>query len=403
MTEIAHARKLGELLVDLGVFTEEQIQETVQIAMQIGLPLGRALILSNKLREEQLRIVLQLQSLLKDNVLDLPQARKVLDLVRFEGTSLSNALKKTGVTLDKTDEKHQKSKLANLIQDAGLVTEEDVEEAVKVGYETGTPVGKMLVVSGRINHAVLARALEIQVMLREGKMSHGEAVELLKAESLRVLPVDQSAEQRGLSQQEPNKRVRLGELFMLSGVLTEGDMLNVLEMGLTNPKPLGDILIDMGLVSHAVLDMALSLQDMISKGILDIRSAAGALQEMASTGKAVDPTKHDYHEDDDTVRLGDLLKLTGLVDNEDIQQAIELSSKYPAMIGKMLVVAGAIDEGTLLAALRSQFLMRNKAIGVEDSVQALLYAQRHRISLDDALEELGVRLPVPLRRDKHPD
>ena len=67
----------------------------------------------------------------------------------------------------------------------------------------------MLVVSGRINHSVLARALEIQVMLREGKMSHSEAIQLLKAESLRVLPVEQSAEQRGLSQQE-NKRVRLG-------------------------------------------------------------------------------------------------------------------------------------------------------------------------------------------------
>lgn len=400
MTETASARKLGELLVDLGVFTEEEIGETVQIAVQIGLPLGRALILSNKLREEQLRIVLQIQSLLKDHVLDMATARKVLHSVRFEGLTLSDALQKFGVShKQKSDEKMQRSKLANLLLDAGLVSEEEIEEAVKIGYETGTPIGRMLVVSGRINHSVLARALEIQVMLREGKMSHSEAIQLLKAESLRVLPVEQSAEQRGLSQQE-NKRVRLGELLMLSGVLTEGDMLNVLEVGLTSPKPLGDILMEMGLVSRAVLDMALSLQDMISKGLLDIRSAASALQEMVSTGKAVDPKDHQVHEADEPVRLGDLLKMTGLVDNEDIQQAIELSSKYPAMIGKMLVVAGAIDEGTLLAALRSQFLMRNKAIVVEDSVQALLYAQRHRISLDDALEELGIRLPAPLRRDR---
>lgn len=401
--ETASARKLGELLVDLGVFTEEEIRETVQIAVQIGLPLGRALILSNKLREEQLRIVLQIQSLLKDRVLDMPTASKVLKAVRFEGLTLSAALQKFDVThKQQSDEKMQRSKLASLLLDAGLVSEEDIEEAVKIGYETGTPVGRMLVVSGRINHSILARALEIQVMLREGKMSHSEAIQLLKAESLRVLPVEQSAEQRGLTQQD-NKRVRLGELLMLSGVLTEGDMLNVLELGLTSPKPLGDILMEMGLVSRAVLDMALSLQDMISKGLLDIRSAASALQEMASTGKAVDPKDHQVSPEEEPVRLGDLLKMTGLVDNDDIQQAIELSSKYPAMIGKMLVVAGAIDEGTLLAALRSQFLMRNRAIAVEDSVQALLYAQRHRISLDDALEELGIRLPTPLRRDRPAD
>ena len=403
MTEIAHARKLGELLIDLGVFTDEQIQETIQIAMQIGLPLGRALILSNKLREEQLRIILQIQSLLRDNILDIPTAKKVLHAVRFDGLPLSEALQKCGISHKNGDDTVKKSKLASLLLDAGLVSEAEVSEAIKVGYETGTPVGRILVVSGCINHNVLARALEIQVMLREGKMSQSEAVELLKAESLRVLPVDQSAEQRGLSQQEPNKRVRLGELLMLSGVLNEGDMLNVLELGLTSPKPLGDILMEMGLVSHGVLEMSLSLQEMISKGVIDIRSAAAALQEMASTGNAVDPTSRDFSGEEEPVRLGDLLQMTGLVDDQDIQQAIELSSKYPAMIGKMLVVAGAIDEGTLLAALRSQFLLRNKAIGVDDSVQSLLYAQRHRISLDDALEELGVRLPVPLRRDKQFD
>jgi hypothetical protein len=398
MTEIVHARKLGELLVDLGVFSAEEIDEIIQIGVQINLPLGRALVLSNRLPEEQLRVILQIQSLIRDDVLDLATARKALAAVKNDGVSLSDALQKLGVTNRKGDEKLLHSKLATLLLDAGVVSKEQVEEAMKVGYETGTPVGRMLVLSGVINHSVLARALEIQVMLRENKMSHGQAVELLKAESLRILPVDQTAEQRGLSKQDANKRVRLGELLMLSGVLTEGDMLNVLELGLTTPKPLGDILKDTGLIKQDVLDMALKLQDMISKGLLDIRAAAAALQEMVSTGAIVDLNECSTLEDGE-LRLGDLLKQTGLVDNSDIEEAINLSSKYPAMIGKMLVVAGSIDEGTLLAAIRSQFLMRNKALSADDAVQALLYCQRHRISLDDALDELGISIPAPLRRN----
>lgn len=399
MKETVHARKLGEFLVDLGVFTPEEISETIQIAVQINLPLGRTLLLANRLGEDQLSIALQIQALLRQDALDMPTARKVWAAVKTEGLSLSDALQKMGISSRKGDEKLLRSKLATLLLDAGIVTKEQVEEAMKVGYETGTPVGRMLVVSGVVNHSVLARALEIQVMLREGKMSHSEAVELLKAESLRILPVNLTAEQRGLSKTESNKRVRLGELLMLSGILTEGDMLNVLEMGLTTPKPLGDILIELGLISKAVLDLALKLQDEISNGTLDIRAAAASLQEMASTGRSLSQKTRAGTSSDPEIRLGDLLKQTGLVDNADIVEAIQWSSEYPSMIGKMLVVAGSIDEGTLLAALRCQFLMRNKAIVEEQAQTALLYAQRHRISLDDALEELGIEIPAPLRRD----
>jgi hypothetical protein len=362
------------------------------------LPLGRTLLLSNKLRPDQLRAVLQIQALLRQEALDMPTARLVYEAVQNEGVSLSEALQKTGVSTRKGSDKMQGSKLASILLDSGIVTQEQIEEAEKVGFETGTPIGRMLVVSGVVNHSVIVRALEIQVLLREGKMSHGEAVELLKAESLRILPLEQSAAQRGLSKQDQNKKVRLGELLMLSGVLTEGDMLNVIEMGLTNPKPLGDILIEMGLITKEVLDMALKMQGMISSGSIDIRAAASALQELLNTGKVVDPHDFDKAPHAAEMRIGDLLKQSGLVDNDDIQEAIEWSAAYPAMLGKMLVVAGSIDEGTLLAALRCQYLMRNNLLSEANARLALLYAQRHRISLDDALEELGLDL-VETRSD----
>jgi hypothetical protein len=391
MTEIVYARKLGEFLVDLGVFSSEQLAEAIQIAMQINLPLGRTLILSNKLREDQLRIILQIQALMRQEALTIDTARKVYSTIQNNGVSLSTALQQMGVSHRKGDEKFQSSKLATLLLDAGIVTQEQVDEAEKVGYETGTPVGRMMVIAGVVNHSVVARALEIQVMLREGKMSHSEAVELLKAESLRILPVEQTATQRGLSKKDANKKVRLGELLMLSGVITEGDMLNVLEMGLTTPKPLGDILIEMGIINQVILDTALKMQNMISNGIIDIRAAAAALNELSRTGTVIYPEKCSV-DDGNEMRIGDLLKQTGLVDNDDIQEAIVWSSEYPAMLGKMLVVAGSIDEGTLLAALRCQFLMRDKVLSESEARQALLYAQRHRISLDDAIEELGISM-----------
>lgn len=390
MTETSQVRKFADLLVDLGVLSADQVAESLQIAAQINLPLARTLILANKVPEDELRVILQIRALLRDGGIDISTAKTVFDLVRHEKLSLSGALDKLGVKSKKANIKLSQSRLADLLVEAAIVSRAQVDEALKLGYETGTPVGHMLVASGIVNHSIMARTLELQVMLREGKMSQAQAVELLKAESLRVLPPEQSAEQRGLSKQDGSKKVRLGELLMLSGILTEANMLNVLEIGLTTPKPLGDILIETGQISKELLETALKLQGMISSGLIDIRAAAGALQEMSITGKAVDPLACKVSEVEE-LRIGDLLKNAGLVDSEDIQEAITLGLQYPAMIGKMLLAAGSIDEGTLLAALRCQFLLRNQAISEDDAHEALLYAQRHRISLDDALEELGIR------------
>lgn len=94
--------------------------------------------------------------------------------------------------------------------------------------------------------------------------------------------------------------------------------------------------------------------------------------------------------------LGELLKMTGFVNDADITEAIELSSRYPSLIGKMLVISGAIDEATLIASLRCQYLLKHGHLTVEQAVQALQYTRQQKISFDDALDELGLskgRLP----------
>ncbi|HEY9788481.1 MAG TPA: hypothetical protein V6D17_24035, partial [Candidatus Obscuribacterales bacterium] len=130
---------------------------------------------------------------------------------------------------------------------------------------------------------------------------------------------------------------------------------------------------------------------------LTVRAATDALHYVATTGST--ETQKSELTQREVIRLGDLLTMSGLVDQTDIAEAMELSTRYPSLIGKMLVVAGAIDEAILLAALRCQFLLRNNLLSVEDGIRGLQYAEEHHCSLDDALLELGLVVPAPLRRD----
>lgn len=389
--------RLGELLVELGLFQPDELAGSIELALEISLPLGRALVLSGRLREDELRAALQIQELLRRGALKMEDARRAFHLVRKERVPLSSALDRLALVRHREEDVDSRGKLVGLLLDAGLVTAAEVSDAQRLSYDTGTPVGRMLAISGAISYASLARALELLVLVRQGKLALAESVEILASECNRRLSPEHSAEQRGLTRFGGEQRLRLGELLMMAGLLSESDLLNVIEVGLMKPKPIGDVLVAMGVLTPSLLCSAVELQGRVNQGKLDLRRAAAELQALAAGGSGGGDLGRslELQEPDSasSLRLGDLLQLSGIIDVSDIQQAVELSGRYPAMIGKMLVVSGAIDEGLLLAALRCQFLIRNRLITVEQAIEALRFARAHRVSLDDALEDLGFSAP----------
>lgn len=388
--------KLGELLRALGAVEPADLTETVKLAVQVGLPLGRALVLSGHLNEDELDAALEVQALLKSGNLTLTVAQKAFGQVRA-GAQLQDALEAAGWDRP-AGVRAYPSRLGSLLFDAKIISKQQLEEAQRASYETGMPLGRMLNLMGLLSQRMLATALDLQRAVRDERISHNQAV--LELHTVHQAEADAPRPEREMA--VGRKPIRLGEILMLSGVLTESDIMNALEHGLTSSKPLGDVLLDMGLVTRPILNLALELQASVCDGSINIHAATDTLGYVASTGEspaaAVEELSKNVVEGE-SVKLGELLKLSGFIEEDDIKQAIDLSSKYPSLIGKMLVVSGAIDEATLLAALRCQFLLRSGHVSRDDAVEALKFAKDRHLSLDDALDEMG--LGIPVRKKEH--
>jgi len=95
----------------------------------------------------------------------------------------------------------------------------------------------------------------------------------------------------------------------------------------------------------------------------------------------------------DTIRLGELLQMSDYVSATDIDYAREILTLFPSLLGKLLVIGGAIDEPTLLSALRCQFYLRHNHVNLDDAIRALKFSGDHRVSFDDALESLNIHNP----------
>ncbi len=382
--------RLGELLTQVGIVQPHELTEAIQTSSETGLPIGRVLIMSGYLTDQELQAAVQAQSLVKDKVIELDLALKALQTVSQEGLTLEQALRTLGWVNKRSA---TTAKLGEFLIAAELCSQEQLDEALRTSQETGLPLGRILVLTQTVSDELLTAALTAQVLVRDNKITKDEAIQGLASARRRRVSIEVSLSDHGFYKAPIRASIKLGELLVLAGLLNESDLMTALELGLAREMPVGQVLVQTGQMTRAGLDAALKIQDMVGNGTLHALQAAEALRQIVlkniSIAQAVAELGLLKSDPSETIRLGEILQAAGVVSDDDIQKAIELSTKNSALIGKMLLVSGMIDEVMLHSALRCQFLLREGFLKMEQAVVALNHCQKNHVSFDDALQQLG--------------
>lgn len=94
----------------------------------------------------------------------------------LEGLFLERALKEAGFV----SHPGEKEKLGELLKLAGVLTEEQLHQLLCIARERDIPLGHALVESRCVPRAVVVAALKAQEAVREGPLSHEEAINHIK-------------------------------------------------------------------------------------------------------------------------------------------------------------------------------------------------------------------------------
>lgn len=382
--------RLGKVLIEIGMVTDDNLTQALSIAKDVGLPVGRVLVMSDFVSESNLQAAVQIQSLLKDGLMDLDTARKVAPLIMSQSVSLEQALQQIGWR--KTSELGT-NKLGELLLEAGYVTPDELHDALVKSRSSGVPFGRLLVMNSILTEALLTSALNAQILIRDEKITKAQAIQGLRSARDRQVAVELPLIERGFYRLPIRHTIRLGELLVLAGLMSETDLMYAVEIGLLNKKPIGQVLVELQYIRKEVLDAALDFQHQVAIGEITPLWAAHRLAEIHHYGSAVrskKPAELTQSMPIVSVSLSQFLTLVGVVNDDDIRRAIEIGVDNAQILGRMLLLAGVIDEPTLKSALRCYSLIREGLLGTEQAFIAFNYSQQSGISVDDALQELGV-------------
>src|SRR6185437_13095968 len=87
--------------------------------------------------------------------------------------------------------------------------------------------------------------------------------------------------------------------------------------------------------------------------------------------------------------LPDLLKLAGVISEEDVLEAFRRSLQNPQIIGRILMMTGFVNEHTLEVALQCQHLIKEGTLREDQALIALNYCSRMNCGLEQAATDLG--------------
>ncbi|MBY0552069.1 MAG: hypothetical protein K2W95_32595 [Candidatus Obscuribacterales bacterium] len=167
---------LGQMLRSAGLISYAVLSKNLELAKTIGIPLGEALIAGGFVERAAIIAALEVQSMIRADQIEMDDGIKLLMRCCQEKITVAEAM--SGAA-DKQKEASERYRLGRLLVVSGHLTETQLSDALRTSREADVPLGKHLVLSGRVPPLIVAKALEMQTMLFEGAISEQAALAAL--------------------------------------------------------------------------------------------------------------------------------------------------------------------------------------------------------------------------------
>jgi hypothetical protein len=384
--------RLGNLLVELGLVTAELLDHSVRLSMEFSISLGRVLIMSGWITGKQLQWVIQLQAFLKDGLISKDGAMQVADLMSCAGMTLQRALNCAGYPDAFSVQETRATRIGDLLVDAEIISAEQFNSALRKSQTLGMQVGRFLMIAGLVAEPLLETVCNAQRFVRENKISREDGILAIKCAAARHSDRRKSAATPIYSTM-PLKTVRLGELLSLAGIVSEAHIEHAVEFGLRCNLAVGQVLMDLEIITKSTLDTALTLQDLIAQGSLDTIDAAYALIDVHHHKFTLEQAlkrNRGMIGEKKSMSFEQFLTSMEVISPSQIEESIETARRSPLFVSKALVLSGAMADETVQIALLCHFYVRENMLTADESHLLFNLCQRTGISVEDGLTELGL-------------
>jgi len=281
------------------------------------------------------------------------------------------------------------SRIGEILVDAGIIAKDDLLESITLSHANGLPVGRVLVMSGKLSEAMFRSAVLVQSLVRDALLPYKLAVHGLSMAQRDETNIETVLAELGFEQSGDARTNKLGELLVASEILSLELLDTAMRSSESTGLPLGRVLTALGLTSDELLTTGLAAQVLVRDERLTREDAIEGLIAARLRRQSVENMlkKQGYFRgaQPKLIRLGQLLKEAGLITDDQLWDALERSLKAKASLGTILLERKLINSEQLHLALSIQEMVANQTLALEQAANVLIKSINEIKSIDEVL------------------
>jgi hypothetical protein len=269
--------RLGTILTELSLLSADELEFALKMTRSTGMPLGSVLLVTGAISKEELRAMIQAQSMLKDQLVDENDLLSAMPLLKGQQSlGLDGALRRIKWH---RDTKVPTNKLGELLVSAKLLSQLDLAKGLAHNRSSLQPLGRTLVLIGALSPRALQHALIIQERIRRGELSREQGITFLRDVCARnELKGEHNKSAKHNTAPAAADMTRLGDLLVEAGLVKEDEFSHAMDVSAYKSQLIGEILIECKLLSRARLQAALELQRLVGLGLVGRAQAIATLK-----------------------------------------------------------------------------------------------------------------------------
>jgi hypothetical protein len=398
---VAGELQIGDLLVRSGLIAPELLDEVNRLAFKMRLPIGRILTMHGHITPEALAVAIEAQSRIRDQALPLEHGLRALNIAANEGISLDMAINR--LTPQKKERERPVptlNRLGEILLAAGFASPKQIEDGLIAVADTGLPLGIVLYARGIISRTGLNSALAAQRIIRQEGSDRDKIIYVLKNARLRSISFRQSLADNNIDPALALDDFGVGELLVLSGAISESQLMTAKELETTEGKPIGQVMVQLGFATEPCITATAHILKMINEGVLFENQAAQIVKKiqfassnqelndaLANIGNSPEEEEHPVFE------VTDILKKAGLLSDRELQIATALALSNRSPLIKTLMDAKLVDRKVLDMVGQCKTYLDHNLIQPQQATIALAYALDNNLTIDETLDCFGWSAP----------
>lgn len=388
------ALKVGDLLIRGNILTLEELEDAVKLADKMRQPLERILHMNGYCAEKNLGDAINIQDKINDKTLTLESGVKAIEMVIRQGMDVDAAIRKLNPVAVQRQEAKAKNVIGDLLASTNVITQKQLAEGINHTLNTHLPLGMVLVDMGAVSVHVLECAVTLLEYVRDRVISQEQCSHALRLARFKRLSAQDAILEDTPNFVFPERPFGLKEVLVLSGIITENQLLTARELELVDKHPVLENIVKIGFVSQLCMDATIQMVQMVEEGSLTLEQGLMIMRKLRHARNEAE-MEHvltnidDIIEEEKVVEISQILIESGLVSGKEIEIATPLAIQSKRSLNRVLVDAGFLDDRTvgLVAAIKE--LIEQNVLGMEQAKIALVYSVEHNTTLDDTLRLFG--------------